>query len=103
MTFSDYMGLGRSPGLRDHGSFQPYPWQTQAWNFLSSSNIWLDHILQIGIRICDEAERQKRGENIRAYALDSRDTGTQKNNLKVFTEVSILSILLTRGQLLPNV
>ena len=68
----------RAPGWRDHCSFQPYPWLIQAWNFLCSSNIWLYHILQIGIKI-DEREK-----HISAHARDSRDTGTQKITAKTF-------------------
>ena len=26
---------GSAPGSRDHGSFQPYPWQVQAWIYFS--------------------------------------------------------------------
>jgi len=68
----------RAPGWRDHCSFQPYPWQIQAWNFLCSSNIWLYHILQIGIKI------EEREKHISAHARDSRDTRAQKITAKSF-------------------
>ena len=57
-TRSSSCQRSRAPAWRGHDNFLPYPWQNLGWNFLSSSNIWLYHILQIGIRIWDE-ERKK--------------------------------------------